>query len=291
MSKAGIIDIGSNTVVLIIYDSIDPIHVELYYSEPVRLVSYNQNGHMDRAGIEKTLDVLFRYKDILKQAGVTDIGAFITEPWRNIDNTEELLDGLAESGFQIEPLSGRQEAEYDFLGSRMDCADILTGNAFDVGGGSSELVSFRDGVIHEALSLPVGAVRLCQLPVEPSIPEEYLKEAFAQAPKLLDTPSDIMIGIGGTARATGLLAEELYPQTPVTLSLVEKMLENLLQEEETTITAMKKVISPGRWPVLAPGMNMLAGIMRAYHATTLRVSEGCVREGYLIAHHPDKKDK
>ncbi|MBR3202303.1 MAG: hypothetical protein IKF60_01815, partial [Solobacterium sp.] len=110
-----------------------------------------------------------------------------------------------------------------------------------------------------------------------------------KAPKLLDTPSDTIIGIGGTARATGLLAQELYPNELITLPLVETMLENLLKEDFKTISAMKKVISPGRWPVLAPGMNMLAGIMRAYHAKNLRVSEGCVREGYLIAHHKNKK--
>ena len=289
MSKAGIIDIGSNTVVLIIYDSIDPIHVEQYYSEPVRLVSYNHDGHMAQEGIDKTLEVLQRYKEILKDANITDVGAFITEPWRHLDNTEELLNGLGKSGFVIEPLSGRQEAEYDFLGSRMDCSDIETGNAFDVGGGSSELISFRNGEIHEVLSLPIGAVRLCQLPIDPSIPEQYLKEAFVKAPRLLDTPSETIIGIGGTARATGLLAQELYPNEPIALSLVETMLENLLKEDPATITAMKNVISPGRWPVLAPGMNMLAGIMRAYHAKNLRVSEGCVREGYLIAHHKNKK--
>ena len=139
MEKTGIIDIGSNTVVLIIYDSIDPIHVQEYCSEPVRLVSYNHNGFMSKEGIEKTLEVLDNYRKILEQQNVTRVGAFITEPWRNLKNTDELMDGLARSGFSIEPLSGRKEAELDFYGSRMDCSDIETGNAFDVGGGSSEL--------------------------------------------------------------------------------------------------------------------------------------------------------
>ncbi len=284
MEKTGIIDIGSNTVVLIIYDSTDPIHVQEYCSEPVRLVSYNHNGIMSKEGIEKTLEVLDTYRKILEKQNVTKVGAFITEPWRNLKNTDELIDGLARSGFEIEPLSGRREAELDFYGSRMDCSDIATGNAFDVGGGSSELISFIDGEIHEALSLPIGAVRLKELPVDPSIPEQYMKDAFLKAPKLLDTPSPVIVGIGGTARATGLLGNALFPGEVLTVRHVETMLEKLLAEEPVTIAAMKSVISPGRWAVLAPGMNMLLGIMKAYHAETLRISEGCVREGYLLTH-------
>ena len=284
MEKTGIIDIGSNTVVLITYDSIDPIHVQEYCSEPVRLVSYNHNGFMSKEGIEKTLEVLDNYRKILEQQNVTRVGAFITEPWRNLKNTDELMDGLARSGFSIEPLSGRKEAELDFYGSRMDCSDIETGNAFDVGGGSSELISFIDGKIHEALSIPVGAVRLKELPIDPTIPEQYMNDAFLQAPKLLDTPSSIIVGIGGTARATGLLGNALFPGEMLSAAHVETMLKNLIAEEPDTIAAMKRVITPGRWPVLAPGMNMLLGIMKAYQAETLRVSEGCVREGYLLTH-------
>ena len=47
-------------------------------------------------------------------------------------------------------------------------------------GESSELISFIDGKIHEALSIPVGAVRLKELPIDPSIPEQYMNDAFLQ---------------------------------------------------------------------------------------------------------------
>lgn len=283
MSKWGIVDIGSNTVVLVIYDSISPIHVQEYYSEAVHLIGYNNNGVMLQEGIDKTLNVLRQYKKRIEEAQVEEYYAFITEPWRHLKNTDDFLNQLAQSGFIIDPLSGRQEAELTFFGSRMDCSHITKGNAFDVGGGSSELISYIDNEIHEAYSIPVGAVRLRELPLSPAIPAKYLLEAFSVAPKLLDTPSEIMVGIGGTARATALMAHELYPGEIMTRELVGTILENLIQEETRTITAMKKVITPGRWPVLKPGMNMVCGIMDAYHAKTLIVSEGCVREGYLLS--------
>ena len=280
----GIVDIGSNTIVLIIYDSIDPIHVKQYYSDPVHLVQYNHDGVMAEEGIEKALGVLNRYHDILKNEQVETCFAFITEPWRRLKNTEYFLSRLAESGFQIDPLSGKEEAEYDFCGSRIDCSDVLNGNAADIGGGSTELISFKDGVIYEAVSIPAGCVRLKQQPIIPEVPQGYLKDAFPAHPKLTEVPSDTLIGIGGTCRAAGLLAQELFPDQPVTIDTVRQMLDGLLNEDLTVIAAMKKVITPGRWTVLAPGVNMLHEIMKAYHAEHLRISEGCVREGYLLKH-------
>ena len=286
MKQYGIVDIGSNTIVLIIYDSVDPVHVKEYWSEPVHLVSYNDNGYMKPEGIEKTLSVLQKYKAILEEQQVDTYFAFITEPWRRLTNTEEFLSRLSESGFDIDALSGQEESEYDFYGSRIDCAEIKDGNAFDIGGGSTELISFRGGTIHACHSLPAGCVRLKELPVTPEIAQDYLRDTFAACPALLDTPSENLIGIGGTARACALLSEELYPGAPVTRSIVRTLLNGLLEEDPVITAAMKKVITPGRWTVLAPGLNMLGEIMDAYHADTVRISEGCVREGYLLTHLP-----
>ncbi len=286
MKQYGIIDIGSNTVVLIIYDHVKPVHVKEYYSDPVHLVSYIQNGTMAEEGIQKTLSVLKQYRRILQQQNVTDYFAFITEPWRRLNNQEYFLSRLAESGLVIDPLSGTEEAEYDFYGSRIDCSDVMEGNAFDIGGGSTELVSFKDGIIRASLSIPVGCVRLKDMPVTPEVPETHLNAAFAECPALLDIKSNELIGIGGTCRACGLLAEELYPGEPITRNLVSRMLDGLLCSDEAVVSAMKRVITPGRWAVLAPGLNMLVGIMDAYHADKLRISEGCVREGYLLKHLP-----
>ena len=111
-----------------------------------------------------------------------------------------------------------------------------------------------------------------------------MSAAFAACPDLLDTPSDLIIGIGGTCRACKLLADDLYPETPLTVHLVKKLLKDLLNEDPATVASMKRVITPGRWAVLAPGLNMLGAVMDAYHAENLRVSEGCVREGYLLKH-------
>ena len=282
--RYAVVDIGSNTIVLIIYDSVHPVHVQTYYSEAVYLVTYNAGGIMQEEGIRKTLDVLARYKAILAEEKVDRCFAFITEPWRHLENTEYFLSRLRESGFDIDALSGREEAVYDFYGSRIDCADILDGNACDIGGGSTELISFRNGEIHEAYSLPAGCVRLKDLPVTPEVPRSFLNDSFSAAPALLDTPSSELIGIGGTCRACSLLSKELWPEQPISRASVHTLLRGVLENDPETVSAMDRVLTPGRKTVFAPGLNMLEEIMDAYHAEHLRISEGSVREGYLLRH-------
>ncbi len=285
MEKRGIVDIGSNTVVLIIYDiSVPRPQPVLYRSEAVHLVGYISGGLMKQEGIDRACEVLRNYRTILRENGTDRFYAFITEPHRGISNRDDMLRQFSQCGFDVHPLTGRQEAEYDFLGSRLDVSDITYGNAFDIGGGSTELISFIDGRIHEAVSFHAGCVRLAAMPVTAETADGYMKEAFERWPRLLDTPSDLIVGIGGTNRACGLMCTRLYGTREVmNVSDIQDMFDRLTAGEEEIVNIMHEVVSPGRWKVFLPGVNMLLGICRAYHADKVRISEGCVREGFLLA--------
>ena len=286
MSQYGVVDIGSNTVVLLIYGLYNgQPEVIRHESEPVHLVSYIKDGHISAEGIAKAAEVVRRYQEILSGYEITAAGGFITEPWRGIDNSEELLNALRAGGLDITALSGREEAEYDYLGSRLDCSDVMTGNAFDIGGGSTELISFRDGNILEAVSIPVGCVRLSIMPVTDEIPDQHMRNAFERWPGLLACPHETLIGIGGTCQAARNLCSALYgTDHTVTVAQLRAILDGLKAKDYDMTAAMHRHVSKGRWDVFAPGLNMLLGICRAYNADQVRISMGCVREGFLMHH-------
>ena len=282
--KYGVVDIGSNTVVLIIYNTDTPVPEVLFYeSDPVRLVQYNTGGHISQEGIDRTCETLRRYREILSREQVESFGAFITEPARHIDNKEELLAAFQEAGFNVQALSGREEAEYDFEGSRLYVPDITTGNAFDIGGGSTELIAFRDGKIMEAVSLPWGCVRLLQSEINAADINDILMDAFDQYPLLQSVSSDTMVGIGGTCRAAGRVCDAVYGTGKVMyrrdLGTIYRKLNDYDQE---TTEIMHRKVDPGRWEVFMPGVRMLMGILWAYNADKVVISEGCVREGFLM---------
>lgn len=282
MADIAIIDIGSNTMVLKIYDETGKEKDNGYYSIAAHLVSYIKDGVMEHAGMEAALAVLQKYRAILEERDITEVHGFITEPWRHIANADELFSVLARSGFAIEGLSGEEEALYDFLGSRLDTADIRNGNMFDIGGGSTELVSFKDGTLTASYSMPIGCLRLKTMPVERSVADPFLKEAFEAEPALLDTPNPVIIGSGGTCRAVMMMLEEEERNRPYTKERLEQLFQRLFEQEETAIAVMNKVVTPDRRDVIVPGFNLVLAIMDAFHSEEIRFSNYGVREGYLF---------
>ncbi len=282
MKNYGVIDIGSNTIVLLIYSAEKELKILYHESRPVHLIQYVQNGHMQEEGILRACEVLSHYREVCTSYVLEDIQAFITEPWRNIDNAEDMLIRFR-NHVPVTPLSGREEAELDYQGSLLDCADILSGNACDIGGGSTEFICFRDHQILEAVSIPYGCVRLSVLPVTESFTGPIVKDTLKKYPGLTQEPSDTLIGIGGTCRAAGKMAIAVYG-TSHTHSLRDlETICALLQNQDTEMTAvMKKTVSAGRQGVFLPGLNMLLSVMHTYQAQYLRVSKGCVREGFLL---------
>lgn len=283
--QKGVIDIGSNTIVLNIYELKENIPIVTFHeSNATHLVGYIENKVMKEEGILKACEVLKHYVSILKEKNIESYKAFITEPARNITNKEEMLNAFSSCDLEVIALTGEEEAEYDYLGSKLiDSSSIHTGNAFDIGGGSTELVSFKDDVILEAISIPVGCVRLSKEPVVASLTDNYMQEAFNQYPKLQEVSSETIIGIGGTARATLKFYKHVYQSDSNNIE-VEKLIPiytALMNQDEDMINKMKASVDKGRQPVYLSGLNMLMSIVKAYKVKHIFISSGCVREGFL----------
>lgn len=119
MTQYAIADIGSNTIVLLVYEMVNhyPTPI-LHISTPTHLIDYVDGDRiMSKEGILKATEVLQSYADKLDEMHVQYRFADITEPCR-IQNKEELVASLQATGWDIYPLSGNEEALYDFLGTK-----------------------------------------------------------------------------------------------------------------------------------------------------------------------------
>ena len=156
------------------------------------------------------------------------------------------------------------------------------GIAFDVGGGSTELIRFEDDKAIEAMSFHLGCVRLAHLPLDTKECRKELLKARKEYP-LLDVKADTIIGIGGTARAVGLLAEAVYGErfTVTTEQLID-LFERLYNGEEVACDALKRVIEPTRAAILLFGMHMIMEICAVFEAKTILISDTGIREGFLL---------
>ena len=284
MTRYGIADIGSNTIVLLVYEMDEGKPISIYHkSTPSHLIDdVSQDRIMSQEGINKAQTVLYRYGEILDEMDVHFRYACITEPCR-ILNQSQLVEALQETGFEIYPLTGSMEASLDYQGTLFSCPQYKDGIAFDVGGGSTELISFQDNRAVDAMSFPLGCVRLAHLPLDNTDCRKAILQAREDFPSL-NVSCDTLIGIGGSLRYAGLLLDEMY-QTGFTIpvSLLREVYERLVNEEPKAVKAMKKVVDKARIPVFLPGVHMILEIADIYEATTIVVSPTGIREGFLMS--------
>lgn len=282
MTKYGIADIGSNTMVLMIYEMKNGKPEAVYYhSEPVHLINYVSSGRMSDEGISTAYSVLREYDSFLDEMQVSRRYACLTEPGRT-DNSGELLSELRKTSFHIIPLTGEDEAECEYLGSQLFYPDIESGTAFDVGGGSSELIAFRSREMISAVSFPFGCICMSRLPGGTDPFPSLLKEKLADNPAFADK-CRTLIGIGGTVRAAGVLASALFRTGhALPAAMLKNMLEELSAGNEKYKAAAEQVIEPARRPYLIPGFRLILDICEYFQAETILICETNVREGFLL---------
>lgn len=163
--RLGVLDVGSNTVHLLVVDAYRGAEPTPQHSDkrPLKLAE-----HIDRRGnlIDKGADDLVRaVADARKQStalGCHELLAFATSAVRDASNSDKVLRRVAkETGVELQVLSGEDEARLTFLAVRRwlgwSAGNVIS---LDIGGGSLELGAGADEDPTVALSLPLGAARL-----------------------------------------------------------------------------------------------------------------------------------
>lgn len=165
--RLGVIDVGSNTVHLLVVDAYRGAHPLPDYSHKValRLAEHlTDEGDISDTGAQRLADFVAECVKVAEDRGVTELMGFATSATRDAGNTDAVLDRVAQrSGVRLQVLSGDEEARTTFLAARRWCgwsAGRLL--VLDIGGGSLELAAGIDEEPDVAVSLPLGAGRLTQ---------------------------------------------------------------------------------------------------------------------------------
>src|ERR1700712_1167008 len=163
--RLGVLDIGSNTVHLLLVDAhpgAQPVPFGSH-KRSLQLVAYlDAEGAISEAGQRELIDFISEAADFARTNNAEDLLAFATSAIRESANGIDVLARVyAETGIRLEELSGRDEAASTFLAVRRwygwGSGTIL---GLDIGGGSFELAMGADEHPELALSVPLGAGRL-----------------------------------------------------------------------------------------------------------------------------------
>src|SRR6201985_3778286 len=163
--RLGVLDVGSNTVHLLVVDAYPgarPLPAFSHKTE-LKLAAQLENGNsLSGQGESRLRGVVEEALSIAEDKGVEDIIAFATSAVREAVNGEEVLARIREgTGAQINVMTGQEEARLTFLAARRwfgwSSGRLLV---LDIGGGSLEIAAGVDEEPDVAVSLPLGAVRL-----------------------------------------------------------------------------------------------------------------------------------
>lgn len=212
-APVGVIDIGSNSVRLVVFEG--PVRAPVAkFNEKVLCGlgrGLSDSGRLDAEGVETSLLALRRFVALAKRMGVGDLRAVATAAVRDAANGAEFV-ALAQRqcGLSIRVLAGDEEARFSAQGvvSGIPEADGVMG---DLGGGSLELVTLEKGQPGEGLTLPLGPFRLAGLSLEAA--QSEIDRALAAVPWLKARRGRSLYLVGGAWRAMARIhmAQTNYP--------------------------------------------------------------------------------
>ena len=163
--RLGVLDVGSNTVHLLVVDAhrgAEPTP-QLSRKSMLRLAEHiDKRGDLALEGADALVGAALGARRQARELGCDEILGFATSAVRDAGNSAEVLDRVREeSGVELTVLSGEQEASLTFLAVRRwfgwSSGKLI---CLDIGGGSLELAAGGDEVPEVALSVPLGAARL-----------------------------------------------------------------------------------------------------------------------------------
>ncbi|MES9539852.1 MULTISPECIES: Ppx/GppA phosphatase family protein [unclassified Actinomadura] len=162
--RLGVLDVGSNTVHLLVVDAHQGARPLAAYSHKaeLRLADHLDGDRLSEEGETLLRDFVDEALQVAEDKGVEDLVAFATSAVRDASNGEEVLARIREDKrIDIRALSGEEEARLTFLAVRRwfgwSSGRLLV---VDIGGGSLEVASGIDEEPDVAFSLPLGAGRL-----------------------------------------------------------------------------------------------------------------------------------
>lgn len=301
MQRIAIIDIGSNSARLVVSHIYKNGAYNMVYNqkEALRLSQkVNEQNMLTEEAFTSTIDTLKNFAHMCKIYQADKIIAVATAAIRNAVNGKELIARAAqETDIQLHIISGKTEAYISYLGV-INTLDVKNGIIFDLGGGSTELILFKNRKILESVSIPLGAVNTTSMfNIRNEMPPDVFTKLNAFIMDCLDKYPWLkqknlpLIGVGGTARTVAKIIQRAkkYPATKIhNYAYPIQTFRSFFNKLRTTNLEQRKKISglsSERSDIILAGSSIISCLLEATGAKKL-ITSGCgLREGLFYDYY------
>jgi exopolyphosphatase/guanosine-5'-triphosphate,3'-diphosphate pyrophosphatase len=302
MQKFAIIDMGTNTFLLLIAEKKGPRIETLHQQRIATKIGMGgiNDGMITSAAIERAMSALKEFDAKAKQFGVTRAVAIGTSAIRNAKNKKELLTRItSETSFEVNVISGEEEADLIYKGVRQ-AVTLPASKALivDIGGGSVEFIIADGNQPWWKQSFEIGGQRLMELfhHHDPILPEEieninhYLEEKLR--PLFLALEEFRPTHLVGSSGSFDTLSE-IYcaqnnipytddPETPLTIEAFHSISEELLSKNRAARMQVPGMIEL-RVDMIVVGCCLIQFLLSHYSFLQLRVSSYSLKEGVMAS--------
>jgi exopolyphosphatase/guanosine-5'-triphosphate,3'-diphosphate pyrophosphatase len=291
--RVAVIDIGSNSVRLVIYEKTSrfAFHLLNESKSRVRLSehAYQNNGNLQELPMQRTIDTLKDFLSIISSYKARKTLCVATSALRDAPNKKEFLQRVKkELQLNIKVITGEKEAYYGAIA----CANLLPPQkdalSIDIGGGSTELALINDKDVTNTISLNLGTVRLKELFFDDKKQIEAIEYIDAKLDVLGDLKASTIIGIGGTFRAisNAIMQNKNHPLNKLhafsyTREELDDFLTSIMYADETGLKNLG--IKNERFDIIKPGALILQRVLRKLSIENVITSGVGVREGAFLA--------
>ncbi len=296
LSKVGVVDVGSNSVRLVVFDGAarSPAY---FYNEKIMCglgAGLAESGRLNPAGRERALSALIRFASLAEGMALPPLSVVATAAVRDAaDGPAFCAEVARESGLKVLVIDGEEEARLSAQGVMLGWPGAH-GLVCDIGGASMELAEIANGRVGRCVTSPLGPLKLCDVRGGRKGRKLHIKTVMEGLKAAMGPQRDRLFLVGGSWRAIARIdmARRGYPlrvlhEYRMTATSVRETIEFARGRNLESLRALAGV-SAARIELVPYALEVLARLVRSFRPKDIAVSSYGIREGLLYEQMPQR---
>ncbi len=293
--RTAVIDIGSNSISLVIYEKSSrfAFHLIKKARASVRIGegAYNRGGEISDEAIAKAFLVLKDFAKIAKNHKCRKTLCVATSALRDAPNRNIFINRVKkELSIGVKVIDGSREAYLGGVAALNLLEEMDEFVTVDIGGGSTEFARVKDKKVVETYSLNLGTVRLKELFFDDNVSHKVIKEFIDGELKKLpkEIYSSHIVGIGGTIRALSsiIMLKDKYPLNTLhgyayRFKEHKKMIKSIPKMSDDELLDID--VPKNRLDTIREGISIFYRVLKLFDTKLVTASKAGVREGVYLS--------
>ncbi len=296
LSRVGVVDIGSNSVRLVVFDGAarSPAY---FYNEKIMCglgSGMAETGRLHPEGRARALSALRRFTLLAEGMGISPLTAVATAAVRDAEDGADFCAEVArETGLDIWVIDGEEEARLSAQGVLLGWPGSY-GLVCDIGGSSMELAAISGGEVGRRVTSPLGPLKMRDMEGGKKARARYIEEVVKDLAATMGTQRDRLFLVGGSWRAIARIDMERqdyplhvlheYRMDAAAVAATAEFIEN----SDLEVLRKRCSLSSSRMALVPYAVEVLRQVVTEFEPADIAISSYGIREGLLYEQMPQQ---